>query len=206
MYVPTAFRMEDLAQVREVVRQYPFGILVSVIEGEPFATHLPVLLESENAGDVLYAHVAKANPHWRAFGSPALVIFVGPHGYVSPSWYETRPNVPTWNYLAVHAHGTPVTLDDPEVASAHLRKMVATFDPHLGETHPESISEDAVNRLQNGVVVFKMPVTRWEGKAKLNQNRAEVDRLAVRERYRRSAIPDEQAMSGYMTEDLHRAH
>jgi transcriptional regulator len=198
MYIPAAFRVEDCALIRDVVRAHPFAILVSTVDEEPFATHLPFLLAEENGRDVLYGHVAKANPNWQAFGNRALAIFAGPHGYVSPSWYETRPNVPTWNYVAVHAYGTPEALENPDVSAAHLREMVVAFDPHLGETNPESTSDETLRRLAPGVVAFRMPVDRWEGKTKLNQNRAEADRLAVRARYVGSDRPDEQAMARLM--------
>lgn len=195
MYVPSVFRIEDQELVREIVRVNPFATLVSTVDGEPWATHIPIALME---GDVLVGHVAKANPHWKAFGSKSLVIFAGPHGYVSPSWYETRPNVPTWNYVSVHAYGTPELIEDEDWSIDHLVRLVHAFDPTLEDTHPESMDRETVRKKLGGLVGFRMPVERWDAKAKLNQNRAEQDRLAVRERYRQSADPMEQAMSALM--------
>ncbi len=126
------------------------------------------------------------------------MIFSGPHGYVSPSWYKTRPNVPTWNYVAIHAYGTPELVCDEAVIESHLREMVVTFDPNLPVTHPESSSTESIKRLRPGIEMFRMVVERWEGKAKLNQNRHEEDRLAVRARYLDSDRLEERAMAELM--------
>jgi len=195
MYIPNAFKIDDPELIREIVRANSFATLISTIEGEPFATHIPLLLGQEEGKDVLYGHVSRANGHSRHLEGKSLAIFAGPHGYVSPSWYETRPNVPTWNYVAVHAYGTPQIISDPAAGGDHLREMVGEFDPTLESTHPEATSEEIVNRLLPGLVVFRMSVERWEAKAKLNQNRQEVDRVAVMERYEVSEVPDERAMA-----------
>jgi len=195
MYIPNAFKIEDPDLIREIARANAFATMIATIEGEPFATHLPFLLGEENGQDILYGHVAKANPHARHLETKTLVIFAGPHGYVSPSWYETRPNVPTWNYVSVHAYGTPQIIEDQTAGGDHLREMVQKFDPNLNETHPEATSEETVQRLLPGVIVFRMPVDRWEAKAKLNQNRKEEDRQAVIARYERSDLPDEKQMA-----------
>lgn len=198
MYIPGAFRIEDQSLIHEIVRANAFATLVTTLDGEPWATHLPILLATEGEEDILVGHVAKANPHWRAFGAKSLAIFAGPHGYVSPSWYETRPNVPTWNYVAVHAYGTPELVDDPIWSVRHLQQMVHIFDPNLSESHPESTQEEFLQKKLAGLVAFRMPVDRWDAKAKLNQNKPESDRLAVRERYLASERSDEQAMAQLM--------
>lgn len=198
MYIPSAFKIDDPEAIRAAVQDNPFAILISTVDGEPVATHLPILVGQEAGKDILFGHIAKANRHWQAFGTSSLLIFAGPHGYVSPSWYETRPNVPTWNYIAIHAYGTPQLVDDPAAMECHLREMVLTFDPELPTTHPESVSPETIHRLIPGIVMFRMPVDRWEAKAKLNQNRKEQDRLAVRARYLESEKPEERAMARMM--------
>ncbi|AIE86448.1 FMN-binding negative transcriptional regulator [Fimbriimonas ginsengisoli] len=197
MYIPGPFRVDDPEIIRQVVAANPFAMLVSVQEGVPMATHLPVLLVQEEGQDVLVGHVAKANPHWQVFGSTALMVFAGPHGYVSPAWYETAPNVPTWNYVAVHAYGTPEIVEGDE-ALEHLRELVNVFDPHLEKTNPESTELEFLRKKMAGLVAFRMPVERWDAKAKLNQNKPESDRLAVRERYLGSSDPHERAMAEMM--------
>ncbi len=198
MYIPEVFRIDDVATIHEIVRANAFATLVSNIDGEPIATHLPLMLHE----DILIGHVARANPHWRAFGTKALAIFAGPHGYVSPSWYETKPNVPTWNYVAVHAYGTPEILDDPDAVIEHLSGMVQVFDPSLGGSNPESTDREFLRKKISGIVAFRMPVKRWDAKAKLNQNKPEADRLAVRGRFEDSEDPLERQMAQMMPERL----
>src|ERR687890_349960 len=108
MYIPEHFREGRIEVLHDFVRRYSFGTLVSQVEGEPFATHIPFLLDGgRGPNGTLRAHVARANPHWRGLrgDTTALVMFQGPHAYVSPSWYATPVAVPTWNYSAVHAYG-----------------------------------------------------------------------------------------------------
>jgi transcriptional regulator len=124
--------------------------------------------------------MARPNPQWRDFerlaeaGQEALVIFQGPHSYISPAWYgEGPPNVPTWNYVAVHAYGIPRTLDDPAAVRALLERLVATQE--AGQTPPWStagLTEKFIDGMQRGLVAFEIPVTRLEAKAKLSQNKA----------------------------------
>lgn len=198
MYVPSVFRIEDAEKIHDFVRAIPFGILVTATPGGLVVTHLPMILVVHNEEEILIGHVAKANDHWQAFGFPSLAIFAGPHGYVSPSSYVSRPNVPTWNYVAVHAHGTPEIVTDRAEGSRLLQDMVDVFDPHLGDTHPEATEESYIDSKLNGLVLFRMTVEKWDAKAKLNQNRPEADRLAIREKYLNSELGDEQEMAKWM--------
>jgi transcriptional regulator len=198
MYVPSAFRIEDAEKIRGFVRAHSFGILVTATPLGLVVTHLPMILVIQEEKEILIGHVAKANDHWQAFGAPSLAIFPGPHGYVSPASYVSRPNVPTWNYLAVHAHGTPEIVTDRAEGVRFLQDMVEVFDPHLGDTHPEATEESYVDSKLNGLVLFRMTVENWEAKAKLNQNRPEADRLAIREKYLLSDLGDELEMAKWM--------
>ena len=105
MYVPKHFAAEDRDALDAVIRANPFALLVGEMEGSPFATHLPFLLD----GDSLLSHFARGNPHWKAIDghTEMLAVFSGPHAYVSPRWYESEQAVPTWNYVAVHVYGAP---------------------------------------------------------------------------------------------------
>jgi transcriptional regulator len=128
--------------------------------------------------------VARANPHWRylAAGRPTLVVFVGAHAYVSPSWYAKQPSVPTWNYVAVHATGTGVLVEDPAAVTTLLADLVRTYEGG-GPTawSVEGLPEDYLAGMQRGIVAFEIPIGRLEGKAKLSQNRDAVDRARTRE-------------------------
>src|SRR5579864_6650019 len=115
MYIPPAFRIEDKAKLAAFLRQHSFATLITQDDAAPFASHLPMLFRPDRGPHgTLLAHMARANPQWQHFagGREALAIFHGPHGYISPSWYETAPAVPTWNYAAVHAYGPAAIITD----------------------------------------------------------------------------------------------
>ncbi len=178
MYTPTAFEENDLALLHTFLRQFSFATLVTVAEGVPIATHLPFLLETDGDGlGLLRAHMARANPQWQSFreGAEALVIFQGPHAYISPTWYASQPNVPTWNYAAVHAYGIPSLLNEDDTF-ALLRESVTRYDPT-----PDTLDmpDEYVRRIQPGVVGFEIPITRLEGKRKMSQNKPDADRAGV---------------------------
>lgn len=180
MYVPEAFRLNDPQRIAEVMRTFDFALLVTAPDGIPQASHLPFLYDP-SAGEhgTLLAHMARPNPQWRDFeklaaaGREALVIFQGPHGYISPTWYgEGPPNVPTWNYVAVHAYGIPKVIEDPEAVRALLDRLVgvqeAGYDPAWSTA---GLTEKYMAGMQRGLVAFEIPVSRLEAKAKLSQNK-----------------------------------
>src|SRR5262245_40355037 len=128
MYVPEHFREERAEVLHDLIRRNPFGTLVSNTPDGLFATHLPFLLDAER--NTLVGHMARANPHWRWLdGTAALVLFQGPHAYVSPRWYATPLAVPTWNYAVVHAHGRVGLVQDGPRLLEILAETVRTHDP-----------------------------------------------------------------------------
>jgi len=175
MYVPQHFSDEDRDSLDRVIRDNPFGLLVGTVDGAPFATHLPFLLD----GDRLLGHVARGNPHWRAIDgkSEMLAVFSGPHAYVSPRWYEPGPAVPTWNYVAVHVYGMPRIIADAASVRALLDRLVDDYE--AGAWTVDGQDADFIDRMMRGIVAFEMPVARIEGKFKLSQNRPAGDRRRV---------------------------
>lgn len=179
MYVPRHFAEEDLASLHALIEGHRFGILVVTLDDRPEAAHIPFLLErGRGPFGTLRAHVARANPIWRAFesGREALAIFQGPHAYVSPDWYVSPDQVPTWNYLTVHAYGTPRLLEGNEVA--HLAELSAVNEAELAPKAPwtlDKLPAETVRALARGVVAFEIEIARLEGKAKLSQNRGADD-------------------------------
>src|SRR5206468_2683175 len=129
----------------------------------------------------LLSHMARANDQWQDFarGAEALVIFQGHHTYISPSWYEIHPSVPTWNYMVVHAYGTPRLITDDDRIRAALRELVATHESAFDEPWPMDLPDDYLRKMLRGIVAFEIPITRLEGKFKLSQNRSERDRQLV---------------------------
>jgi len=180
MYVPRHFAMDDAAEMSAFVRANPFATVVSLLDGELVATHVPVLLEGDAApGGRLGGHLARANGHWRAFdgNSESLVIFAGPHAYVSPAWYNETPAVPTWNYASVHVYGAVRAIDEPEAILPIIDKLIATFDTQ-GYTR-ESVPQEYRINMARATVGFEVTISRVEGKAKLSQNRPVEDRRSV---------------------------
>lgn len=174
MYTPLHFVEARVSILQRWMRENSFATVVSVVDGAPFATHLPVLLDAScGQFGTLRAHMAKANPHRQALEGEAetLVIFQGPHGYITPSWYESDRAVPTWNYTAVHAYGRPRILEG-EAALELLQDQVAFYES--GFDKPWETSTQAPGYIEGmaaGVVAFEIEISRLEGKGKLSQNR-----------------------------------
>ncbi|MFN4090871.1 MAG: FMN-binding negative transcriptional regulator [Alphaproteobacteria bacterium] len=204
MYVPTQFAESDPAQLAAIMRDAPFATLVTVVDGAPFATHLPLLHETESGTNGrIVGHMARQNPHWRSFGGSAetLAIFHGPHAYVSPTWYAAQPSVPTWNYAVVHAYGRPSIVEDAARARTLLDRLIAAFEADWSLT---GLPPAYVEGMMRGIVTFEMPVARIEGKAKLSQNRTADDRARVARRL--AGAPDTaEARTGAMMTDATRA-
>ncbi len=182
MYIPPAFREDDLPTLHALMRDYSFAILVTQQDGVPIATHLPLLLDSEHgAYGTLLGHLARANPQWHSFDGEqeALVIFQGPHAYITPSWYKPVPNVPTWNYTAIHAYGKPRLIEDKRLREI-LHVSVQTYEGSFEQPCVLDLPDDFFQAKLKGIVGFEIEITRLEGKYKLSQNRSlsEQERVA----------------------------
>jgi transcriptional regulator len=197
MYVPSHFRMAGDQAPYNFMAAHAFATLVSVHEGEPFATHLPFIVEAGR----LRAHMARGNPQWKSFGTAeVMVVFTGPHAYISPSWYEATESVPTWNYTAVHAYGVPQILDDPAQVRAMLQTLVAQNE--RGFSSPwtmESATDSYLSGMMKGIVAFDIPIARLDAKEKLSQNRPEADRIRVAAQLARSDDPTDRELGALMT-------
>lgn len=160
-----------------------FATVVTVSSAGMVATHLPLILDrSRGPSGTLEGHIARANPQAAETlaDQDALVIFTGPHAYISPSWYATTAEhgkvVPTWNYVAVHAYGLVRFQEGHEFLSRHLEALVTRHE--AGRENPWSISDappQYIAQLARAIVGFEIPITRIEGKWKMSQNRPEAD-------------------------------
>jgi transcriptional regulator len=184
MYTPAYSREDRTDVMQDAMRRVGFATLVTMGEGGLEATHLPMVLEA-GAGSLgtLSGHFARPNPQARAPGE-ALAIFLGPHGYVSPSWIpakrETGKAVPTWNYIAVHATGPLILHDDADWLLDHLEKLTAANEAH--RAHPWRVADapaDYIAMMQKGIIGFSLPIARLEGKWKLSQNHPEATRAEI---------------------------
>lgn len=178
MYNPSSFRMKDADAVRAFVTHNNFGLLVSqTAEGEWLATHIPWVWAPDADTPQLLGHVARANPHWRHLsGASVLVVFTGPHCYISPRWYEAGLEVPTWDYTAVHATGRARLLTDDELTQ-QVESLVAFHEPDAPLLqqldHPDIVAQ------RQAIVGIAVEVEHLEGKQKLNQNRPAEQRARV---------------------------
>jgi transcriptional regulator len=193
MYMPERFREDDLPTLHALMCDHSFATLVTQHEGVPFASHLPLVLAAdEGPYGTLYGHMARPNPQWRDFDAArdVLVIFQGPHTYVSPSWYEEDPaNVPTWNYAAVHAYGSPRLITDDDSCRALLDTLVRRHEAPLATPWRLHMPEAELRQKMQGIVTFAIRITRLEGKLKLSQNRSLEDQRRVAATLQQSADP-----------------
>ncbi len=202
MYIPKLFLEENEEKILAFMREFNFATLVTAKNGFPTATHLPFIIEKREEKIILSAHLAKANAHWKHFDGEILVIFQEPHAYISPVLYGEMPNVPTWNYVAVHAYGRAKIFDETENL-ALLEKQIAVFDENYFQTDWQKISADYKKNLAKGVVAFEIEVTDLQAKKKLNQNKPGQAAENVIEAFENSDLENEKIIAEYMKE-VHR--
>jgi transcriptional regulator len=182
MWVPKAFEVTDEDELYGVIERHGFATIVSVDGALPTATLAPFVVSHESGRRRVWGHLARANPQAKTLGDAAeiLVIFRGPDTYVSPSWYATTPNVPTWNFVVVHAYGIPRVLprEDPRVRWV-LERTVERFESDLEEPWALDGPEEYLASLSKGVVAFELDVTSLQGQFKLSQNHPQDNRLGV---------------------------
>ncbi len=207
MYVPAQFRETRPELLHDAMRRIAFATLVTTGEGGVDANHIPMLLDDTNS--ILRGHVARANPVWRDLkpGAPALAIFLGPHAYVSPSWYpskaETGRAVPTWNYLTVHARGPLTLFDDAAWLRAHVGELSATHEAGRAEPwSPSDAPASYIDGLLRAIVGFELAIAGLEGKWKLSQNRSAADIEGVRRGFLADGGDDRAALARQMGDKM----
>lgn len=183
MHTPSHFRDDDLARAHATVRDHPFALLITPHAGATHLTWLPFLLRPElGPRGTLEAHLARANPHAAAIlaGAHSTIAFLGPHGYISPRWYaDPTRQVPTWNFVAVHAHGMPKPVEEPRALLALIARLVKVHE--AGVEPPWSIAEaqDYSDQLAGHIVGFTLEIETLEHQRKLSQNKPVADRVGV---------------------------
>ncbi|MEH7532818.1 FMN-binding negative transcriptional regulator [Bacillus toyonensis] len=169
MYIPKYFAIQGEEMKYETIEQNSFATLFSQHNGEPYATHLPLLLNRETL--TLYGHFARPNAQWKdSENQQVLAIFQGPHSYISPSWYETNKAVPTWNYVAVHVYGELEVVEDKQELLNSLQDLVHKYEDPQSTYSLDDVDPDYMAGLSKGIVGFKIKINKIEGKAKLSQN------------------------------------
>jgi len=188
MYMPTHFEEPDVSVLHALIRSHPLGTWVTLAGGELLVNHIPFLVDaSRGEHGTLVGHVARANPVWKSFSKevPSAVIFQGPEGYISPSFYPAKKEhgkvVPTWNYAVVHARGVPRVMDDAAWLLKHVTAMT-----HMQESRHQPVEwkvsdapADFIESMLKMIVGIEIPLAALVGKWKMSQNRSMPDRLGT---------------------------
>jgi len=189
MYAPAYYRVTDPETLIPFMVKHDFATFITYDGERPIASHLLTEILQDKESITIRSHMSRANPQWKSLGGrEALVIFGGPHTYISPRWYD-HVNVPTWNYQVVHAYGIPEIVEDQTQTRAHLKSIVDRYEKSLGEYSLEKLPEEFARKEMKGLVVFKLRITRLEASFKLSQNRNERDHANIIEEL--SQRPDE---------------
>jgi transcriptional regulator len=208
VYLPPLFTETRTELLIEHIERHEFGLLVSHGKAGMIASQIPFLALRRDGILYLQGHLARANPQGADLegaggeNAEALAIFEGPHAYVSPSWYEAGPAVPTWNYAAVHAYGAARTIIDPD----WLRELLVRLTERHEAREPaprwrmQDLPEPYLRSKLNGIVGVEIAVTRLEGKFKLSQERPAADRPRIVAALERRDDPDSRAVARLMRE------
>jgi len=183
MYLPKLNAETDPGVIDRFIRDHGFATLITVAGAAPEVTHLPIELVKSAGERVLEGHLSRANPQWKDLeaGARALVIFSGAHAYISPTWYD-QENVPTWNYLVVHASGTPTLVADAPGLRDILTRLSRRYEP--GSSPPprfavETMTPAYYDKESRGIVGFRIAVDTIQAKFKLSQNRHDADHASI---------------------------
>lgn len=182
MYIPKYYKISSINEIEEFIQKNSFGTLVTTKQGRPIATHIPLYIEKNNNEGHYYitGHMAYGNPQWKTFEEieEVLVMFQGPHAYISSSWYN-HENVPTWNYQAVHIYGKAEILKKEELIEA-LSKMLSKYEGHREKPVLwNTLSPELLEAEIKGIVGFKIKVQEVQAAYKLSQNRDEEDKKNI---------------------------
>jgi transcriptional regulator len=195
MYSPDYNRVEDKPELLAFLRANNFPILVTGTGGVLHASHLPVAIHEHGSQIVIEMHMAKNNPQWKEFfDDEVMVLFSGPHAYISPRWYAEQERVPTWNYAAVHAYGVPAIISERKAKAESQRRLVESLDPAWLPKH-DALGQKYVDMMLDGIVNFSIPVARMETRWKLSQNRGRQEMELIAAALEKSGEPGDRALA-----------
>jgi transcriptional regulator len=182
------------------MKQYSFATIVTVKDNFPTATHLPFIIQEKNDHLVLTAHFARANDQWEQISdNQILVIFSEPHAYISPRHYEKEENVPTWNYISVHAYGKGRIIDNNAESFAALEQMIITYEEEY-KVQWDRLPDSYKQKMLKGIVAFEITVTDLQAKKKLSQNKTDLERERIIDPLSKSDLTVEKEIARYMSE------
>ena len=202
MYSPPYNQVEKRAEVIEFMRAHNFPLLVTGTGGSLHGSHLPAMIHEHDARIVIDMHMARNNPQWKEFfDDEVMVVFTGPHAYISPRWYEEKERVPTWNYTAVHAYGIARAIADAKAKYDSQRRLVAAMDPQWLPKF-DALRPAYVEGMLEGIVNFQIEVTRLETRWKLSQNRSRREMELIAARLDQSSDSVEKALAALTRKHL----
>lgn len=204
MYIPKLNLMTDKTEAVKFMKRFSFATIISAKDNLPVATHLPFLIRLKDETIVLTSHFAKANEQWKDIeNNTVLVIFSEPHAYISPKHYDKELNVPTWNYLSVHAYGAGKIITSTDEVMEILESTIDNYELAYRQQW-NHLPEDYKLKMANGIVAFKVEVTTIQGKKKLSQNKTENEQSKIINALSKSEDTNEQLLAEYMSINLHK--
>ncbi|RXT01954.1 FMN-binding negative transcriptional regulator [Ammoniphilus sp. CFH 90114] len=203
MYIPKYFKVTNVDEIWDFVQKNSFATIVTTEQVKPIATHLPLVLKKKGDDYYLTGHMAYGNPQWRTFETceDVLVMFQGPHAYISSSWYS-HENVPTWNYQAIHMYGKASILEKDELIE-ELTGMLNKYEQN--RENPvlwDKLSPELLENQLKGIVGFKIKVAEIQAAYKLSQNRNETDYINIINNLQNEGNPNSKQMAGLMGKRL----
>jgi transcriptional regulator len=198
MYIPKPNQVHDDETIAEFIGAHGFATVITAPGGVPYASHLPVLHDKKEG--VLWSHMARANEQWRHFadGKEVLCIFHGPHAYISPSWYEAKVAVPTWNYAVAHVYGVAEIVQDPATLRKIVEDVTEKYEKRFENPWELQLPEDTIHGLLKAIVGFSIRITRIEAKFKLGQNRSKEDQESMLSALENDPEQDSKALGAFV--------
>lgn len=202
MFIPDDFDFKDNAEKIAFMKKYSFATIITVKDDIPIATQLPFIIDDTSGKLLLRSHFALANEQVDYIvNNTSLIIFTEPHAYISPSLYEKRESVPTWDYIAIHAYGKARIIEDTEGKIELLEQMISYYEEEYMEQW-KSLSEKFKKGMIRGIAVFELEVTDLQGQKKLSQNKSEAERKRIVEHLEQSENTAEKDIAAYIKDGL----
>ncbi len=202
MYIPKINLTTDRDEIVAFMKQFSFATVITAKDNFPIATHLPFLVSIKDDKVILTSHFAKANEHWADIeNDKVLTIFSEPHAYISPTNYNKELNVPTWNYISVHAYGKGKLILETEKTFAVLEATIDNYESSYKQQW-DNLPEDYKLKMVNGIVAFEIVVTDLQAKKKLSQNKTKVEQHKIIDSLLKSKDSNEKLIADYMQENL----
>lgn len=200
MYIPPVNLMKEQKEALKFMKRFSFATIISTSNNFPTATHLPFLTSVREDKIILTSHFARANSQWQLIEqNNSLVIFTEPHAYISPINYEKELNVPTWNYMSVHAYGKGKIINDENEVRRVLEMTIDFYEQNY-QKQWSNLPEEYKNKLSNGIVAFEIEVNDLQGKKKLSQNRSAIEQETIIHSLSKSEHGSEKLIAEYMKE------